>query len=153
MSIQFSVKTSRYPRDLSRLLSSVLEETFVKIGNKPIYKSDSKTVIARWSKKHDKMVRALAYWYGLKAPDLERINEYGITHFAYVCGKEGVVLIPTRIIQERIKNDELLKSPKEGPLQHYHIQFDEESGAMMWILKTGVRENVEKYYYRFIKTV
>ena len=153
MSIRFSVKSSRYPRDLSQLLSSALKETFVKIGNKPIYKSDSKTVIARWSKKHNKKVRALSYWYGLKVPDLDRINEYCITHFAYVCNREGVILLPTRIIRERIRKDELLKSPKEGPLQHYHIQFNEEGGSMLWILKMGVRENVEKYYYKFIKTI
>ena len=138
-----------YPRDLSQLLSIALEETFVNIGKKPIYKSDSKTVIARWSKKYNKTERAFAYWFGLKAPDLERINKFGITHFAYVCDEEGVVLVPTMIIQKRIKNDELLETKTKGALQHYHIQFDEESGAMMWILRTGFRKNVENYYHRF----
>ena len=149
MSIRFSINSSRYPRDLSQILSTLLDETFVKIPSKPIYKSNSKTIIARWSKKYSKKERALSYWYGLKAVDIDRITEYGITHFAYVCNGEGVVLLPTRIIQERIKNDQLLETLQKGRLQHFHIQFNEESGSMRWILKTGERENVQKCYYKF----
>ena len=150
MSIQS--ESSRYPRDLSRYLTVALGEKFVKIGNIPIYKSESKTVIARWSKKHDKNIRAIPYWFGLKVPDITRINEYGITHFVFVCDDEGLILLPTEIIQGRIYNNELLESLKNGLLLHYHIQFDVENGQMMWILKTGIRQNVKKYYYKFLKT-
>jgi len=141
--------SSGYPRNLSRFLINALGEKFVKTGNIPIYKSKSKTVIARWSKKHDKTIRAIPYWFGLKVPDITRINEYGVTHFVFVCDGEGLVLLPTEKIQDHIQNNELLESPKNGPLQHYHIQFDKENGQMMWILKGGFRENVEKYYISF----
>lgn len=87
-----------YPRDLSQYLSSVLSECFVKIRNQPIYRSKTKTVIARWSKKHEKAVRAYPYWYGLKVPDIDRTSEYRVTHFAYICENEGLVLFPADII-------------------------------------------------------
>lgn len=134
-----------YPRDLSSILTTALSEEFEKIGRKPIYKSSSKIVIARWSQKYDK--EGQDYWYALTARDVEDIENYDIKHFAYVCADNGVVLLPVTNVKKRIRDDELLPTPSEGPLKHYHIFFVEENGKMMWILKTGVRKNVQEFYH------
>ena len=134
-----------YPRDLSPILTTALGEKFEKIGRKPIYKSRSKNVIARWSQKYER--EGQDYWYGLTTSDIEDIENYDITHFAYVCADNGVVLLLVTDVEQRIRDDELLRTPSEGPLRHYHILFVEENGEIMWILKTGIRENVQEYYH------
>jgi hypothetical protein len=132
------------------LLTVILRESFEKIGRAPLYRSPKKLVIGRWSQKYDR--KGQDYWYGLKARDLELTKNYNVTQFAYVCANDGVVLLDTRYVMHQISEDRLLKSPKEGPLIHYHIIFREENGKMVWVLKTGITESVEKFYHRFATT-
>ena len=131
-------------------LNQVSEEKFEKISREPIYQSNSINIIARWSKRHDPRIRKIPYWFGLKAVDLERIPTNEIVYYAFACEDAGVIFIPIYVVLSRIKNDELLKSPAEGPLQHYHVQFDDRNGMMEWYLKSGSRVNVNQYFYPII---
>lgn len=137
---------SKYPRDLSEILTSGLNEEFTKIGNLPLYKGEKSLVIARWSRRHEK--QALNYWYGLKARDLQLEKQYSITHFAYVCAREGILLLPHRLVLSHINNENLTKTEKDGKLIHYHMKFREEEGQLIWIVSAGILENVERYLTR-----
>jgi len=112
-----------------QMLNESLQEEFSRLGTSPIYKSKSKIVIARTSKRYDQ--RNVNYWYGVKAKDLDRVKKYKITHFAFICSDKGVVLIPTKTMLEEIGKDNLNKTTtKEGKLIHYHIRLYERDGSI-----------------------
>ena len=83
----------------------------------------------------------------LKARDVEAIKDQKVTDFAYVCANKAVILLPSNLVLKKISEDALSKSPKTGSLVHYHIKFETENG-IKWILRSGIREDVEKYYHR-----
>jgi len=138
---------SQHQSNILTHLNSISVKKFEKIPRVPIYKNNSMKIIVRWSKKHDPNIRAIPYWFGLKAVDMERIQTYEITYYTFVCEKVGIIFLPIDEVLFRINNDELLKTPLEGPLQHYHIQFDDRNGIMEWYLKKDLRINVNKYFY------
>ena len=128
------------------MLTETLGESFRRLGTSPIYKSDSKTVIAHSSKYYNR--KYVSYWYGTKAVDMDRVKKYGVSHFAFICATKGVVLIPRKILFREIEMDNLSKSTtKEGQLIHYHIHFYERNGSMFWRLK---RENkkIDEYFFK-----
>lgn len=135
---------SSYPRNLSEILTRALGINFSKLGRKPIYKGDSLTVLARWSQKYDR--ESQDYWYGLTSRDLEDIENFNITHFAYVCAFNGTLLLPVGLLLKKINNDVLSSTITGGVLRHFHINLIEDDG-MYWLLKSGIRENVEQYYH------
>lgn len=135
------------PNDLTTILSTTLNEKFKRIGNTPFYKSPKRLVIARWSQKYNDKVEN--YWYGLKARDLVAVKSQNITDFAYVLANKGVILLPKSKVINKITQGELTRSPKDGPLMHYHIRFYAEDG-LQWVLKDGGRENVDQYFHGFL---
>jgi hypothetical protein len=138
---------SQHPSSILTYLNSTSVEKFEKIPRVPIYKNNSMKIIARWSKKYDPSIRTIPYWFGLKAVDIERIQTYEIMYYAFVCEKAGVIFLPIDDVLFRLNNNELLKTPLDGSLQHYHIQFDDKKGIMEWYLKNGLRINVNTYFY------
>ena len=52
--IEIESTPSSYPRNLSDFLTKSLNEKFTKVGNLPLYKSDNKSVIARWSQRYER---------------------------------------------------------------------------------------------------
>jgi len=143
------VPSRTFPRDLSEILTTAVGETFERVGRTSIYKSHSTVVIGRWSQRYER--KDQNYWYGLTSRDLASIRSHGITHFAYVCSDVGVVLLPTRIISKPVETGTLGRTPKEGPLRHYHIQFKDDKGELKWVLRNGVQESVEEFFYRIKK--
>lgn len=140
---EVSEKTAR------EMLTETLGEEFTRLGTSPIYKSKTKTVIARTSKYYDRT--SINYWYGTKAIDLPRVKKYSVTHFAFICATNGVVLIPKKIMLEEIEKDNLRKSTtKEGKLIHYHIHLFEKNGSMFWRLKTE-NKKIDEFYFKLEK--
>ena len=137
------------PHDLSKILTLALGEAFERVGRTPLHKSKSKMLIARWSQRYKR--KGQNYWYGLTSRDIESVENHNLTHFAYVCAKTGVALLSVSMVMKHVQADTLGKSPKVGPLRHYHIQFDDSKGELKWILKNGVRESIEQFFYRFKK--
>jgi len=130
-----------------QILKESLQEDFSRIGTSSIYQSQSKIVIARYSQRYDRP--DINYWFGTTAKDLERVQRYRITHFAFICGDRGVVLIPTQTMLEEIRNDNLNKSATiEGQLRHYHIHFNERNHSMFWRLKTENRRIDDLFFTR-----
>jgi hypothetical protein len=128
------------------MLTETLGEEFTRLGTSPIYKSETKTVIARTSKYYEQ--KYTDYWYGTKAIDLIRVKKYSITHFAFICATNGVVLIPKRIMLQEIEKNNLRKSTsKEGKLIHYHIYLFEDKGSMFWKLKTE-NKKIDELFFR-----
>lgn len=134
------------PNDLTTILSRTLGEEFQRIGKSPFYKSKTKLIIARWSQKYKR--KGITYWFGLKAGDLNAMANQKITDFAYVCGGKGILLLPSSIIRKRIREGVLLKSMKNDVLFHYHIQLDADKDELKWVLKNGVRESVNQYFFK-----
>lgn len=131
-----------YPRDLSSLLSKMRGESFVKVDNIPVYRSENRVVIGRWSKEYEEPSEN--YWYSLKVRDLELIKKHSVTDFGYVCEDNGAA----RAIEEQIEQDNLDKSLKTGKMIHYHLRlFDKEEG-LVWKLTSGESINVESLYKR-----
>lgn len=128
-----------------QMLSESLEEEFSRLGTSPIYQSKSKIVIARTSKRYER--KDNNYWYGTKAKDLDRVEKYKITHFAFICSDKAVVLIPTKAMLEEIQNDNLQKTAtKDGRLIHYHIRFYERNESMYWRLKSESK-NIDEFSF------
>ena len=128
-----------------QMLNESLQEEFSRLGTSPIYKSKSKIVIARTSKRYDR--KDVNYWYGTKAKDLERVKKYKITHFAFICSDKGVVLIPTKTMLKEIEKNNLSKSTtKEGQLIHYHIHLFERNGSIYWRLKTE-NKSINEFFF------
>lgn len=139
-----------YPRNLAPILTSILNKPFEQLGGLPLYKSGDDIIIGRWSKKYEK---PHDYWYGLKAHDFQLIKEYPVTHFAYVCDHEGILLLSKKDVMKQVAENKLTKSEKEdGSLIHYHIRLDNKNGQLNWILSDGVTLNVEEFYIRMVKT-
>jgi hypothetical protein len=129
------------------ILTESIGERFSRLGKSSIYKSRSKTVIARISQRYDRA--DTNYWYATTAKDLERVKKYKITDFAYICSDKGVVLIPTKTILQEVKRDSLFKSTYEdGQLSHYHIKFLEKDGSMHWKFRKGYK-NVANLFYPY----
>lgn len=133
------------PRDLTELLSKSIGEEFERVGHTPIYRSAEKTVLARWSQRYDRKTEN--YWYGLTAKDIESIEEDSLTHFAYVCGSLGIVLLPVGVILAQINDEKLGGTIKNGSLRHYHILFVESNDGMLWVMKEGKTENVGRFFH------
>ena len=132
------------------MLTETLGEEFSRLGTSPIYKSETKTVIARTSKRYEQ--KYAGYWYGTKAVDLIRVKKYSITHFAFICATTGVVLIPKKVMLKEIEKYNLRQSnTKEGKLIHYHIHFFEKEGSMFWRLKTE-KQNIDQFFVKTKKT-
>jgi len=130
------------------ILSKALNETFEKFGNSPIYKSEKTILLARWSQFYEK--KWSNYWYGVTAKDLERVKEYNIGTFAFVCDNKGVVLIDARELNNKIEQGELWRSPPAGDLRHYHIHLKEANGKLLWHTK-DLEINVTSSYCRIKK--
>ena len=139
--------TSGAPSNLESLLSKSLGRKFERLGKSPIYKGLDMTLLARWSQKYPR--HDLNYWFGLTPRDLSSVEEYGVTGFAYVCGDDGVVIIPAKEMLLRTTSGKLGRSPREGDLRHYHIQFGQKGDKFEWIMKDGARGDVSKYFHRF----
>lgn len=131
-----------------QMLTETLKEEFHRLGTSPIYKSETKTVIARSSKYYN---RGDNYWYGTKAIDMERVKKYGISHFAFICATNGIVLIPRWVLMQEIEKNNLNKSTtKEGQLIHYHIHFYERDGSLFWRLKQKSMK-IDKFFFKHEK--
>ncbi len=140
---QLSEPESRTVKDM---LTEYLGENFDRLGKSSIYKSSSKTVIARVSQRYERADSN--YWYGTTQKDIERVTEYQITHFAYICLNFGVVLIPAQVIMMEIRRSNLGASmTKEGQIRHYHVQFYERDEAMFWNLK-GRDKDISEFLIR-----
>jgi len=136
-----------YPRDLTPILNNTFGQRFVKVENVPVYKSTDKVIIGRWSKLYEKP--SPNYWYGLKARDLDLVDEHSVTHFCYVCDDMGVSLLPKPVVMEQIEDNRLDRSfTKEGKLIHYHIRLFDKGNRMEWKLSGGISRNVENYFHR-----
>jgi hypothetical protein len=121
-------------RTIQEMLTVSLGEQFTRIGTSPIFKSPTKTVIARISQRYDRTDSN--YWYGTTPKDLERAKEFQVTHFAYVFSNFGVMLIPTNeLVTEINRNNLPVSLSAEGQIRHFHIQFYERPNAIYWNLK------------------
>jgi hypothetical protein len=132
------------PSDLSDLLLRSIGEKFDRIGHTPIYKSRDKNVLARWSQRYQRKTEN--HWYGLTAKDIASVQEDALTHFAYVCGSLGTILLPVDVVLAHIRNDELGVTLRDGNLRHYHIFFLESDDGMLWVMKEGKSESVQHYF-------
>lgn len=133
--------------DLSEILSDAIKEPFHKIGKSPFYENTDKFVIARWSQKYKGEVEN--YWYGLKARDLVAVKKERVTHFAYVLGSKGLILLPKELVMAQINKGKLTNTlKKDGSLLHYHIRFYVENGVQ-WVIRDGTRESVGGYFIPF----
>lgn len=142
----YFARSMSYPRDLSSILSFRLDDSFRKIGNLPLYAGSKSTLVGRWSKRYEN--QGLDYWYGLKARDLLLVKQHPVTHFAYVCANEGVVLLPKDLVLKHVDAGNLSKSLISGNLMHYHMKFRNEEDGLIWKVAQGILENVEEYYVR-----
>jgi Restriction endonuclease len=133
------------PSDLVGLLSSSLGGRFSRVGNSPIYKGDSLVLVARWSQRYPR--KGQNYWFKLTQRDISAIDEFGVSHFAYVCDGNGTVLIPKSLMMERVNGGRLGRTPKEGDLQHYHMAFTDNGGKHAWILRGGLKEDVQELFH------
>lgn len=133
------------PGDLVSVLSNSLGEKFQRIGRTTLYKGASKTLVARWSQRYPR--RSKNYWYVLSSRDLSSPKEYGVTHFAYVCGDSGTALFPTSVIENHVTDGKLPRTMEDGALRHYHIEFRDSDNGLEWILKDGIRENIQLYFH------
>lgn len=131
------------PSDLTEILTKSIGESFERLGRTPIYKSASKTILARWSQRYPR--KGQNYWYGLTSKDIASVDEYGVTHFAYVCDDVGAIVIPARDMLSHVNSGKLGRTPKEGKLRHYHIQFGERGAGLEWVMKNGAREEVSRF--------
>lgn len=87
------------------------------------------------------------YWYGTKAIDLIRVKKYSITHFAFICATNGVVLLPKKMVLQEIENNNLsISTTKEGKLLHYHIHLFEKDGSIFWRLKNK-HKKVDEFFF------
>lgn len=137
------------PRDIGKILADALGETFTRVGRSQLYRSESKILIARWSQRYQR--KGQNYWYALTSSDVESVKNYDLTHFAYVCSDVGVILLPASVVMERVRSKALGRTPKAGPLRHYHIQFEQVEEKIFWILRNGVKENVTPYFHKLSK--
>lgn len=119
---------------IQQKLSKFLKEDFTRLGTSSIYQSKSKVVIARYSQHYDQP--GINYWYATTGKDLERVERYEVTHFAFICADRGVALIPVDDVLMAISLGNLNKTTtKVGELRHYHIHLFEKDGSMYWRLK------------------
>jgi hypothetical protein len=126
-------------------LSRAFKETFVRIGNTVIFKSSKTMFLARWSQYYEE--KSSNYWYGVTPRDLERLKEYNVKKFAFVCDNEGVVLIDADLLKQKIESGALWTSPAQGPdVRHYHILFKVTHGKIYWQLKGDMVDLTEHYH-------
>jgi hypothetical protein len=127
------------------VLSRALGESFERIGNSPIFKSQTRILLARYSQYYRE--KSSNYWYGVTPKDLERVKEYHVNAFAFVCDEKGVVLLDVDELKSRIEGGFLWRSPAEGTdLRHFHILLRVMDGKMVWQLKGSNVDVTSRYY-------
>ena len=102
-------------------------------------------ILARWSQKYER--EDSYYWYGLSARDIEDINNFELTHFAYLGAYDSVFLLPLQVIRDKVRNDELNATYKDDNLRHYHIHIVIKDEKYWWNLKSGEKEDLSPYYF------
>jgi hypothetical protein len=133
------------PGDLSDQLTRSLGEIFSRVGTSNIYRSQTRNVVARRSRRYQN--RSHSFWFRLSIGDLESLTSGGITHFAYVCADYGTVLVSKRKMESSIKEDKLSPTVIGGIPHHYHIHFLESQVGLEWLLRHGSRENIQDIFY------
>lgn len=117
------------------VLSRALGETFERFGNSPIFKSPTRTILARWSQFYEK--KWSNYWYGVTPKDIERLDEYDVNTYALACDNKGVVLLSAKELNKKIRQGELWRTPSHGDLRHYHLLLKEKEGKIYWQTKAS----------------
>lgn len=115
---------------VENVLKKIFKEDFIQSGNTPIYKSPSQIVIARISKLYEKPKPS--YWYGIKAKDQERLQQYDIPKYIFVMGDSGAVVFTSGEIIDAINRGLLDKSEDNGRLRHYHMRIFTENRKIFW---------------------
>ena len=132
-----SVTVGLVSRDLISVegsLRTALGGDYHRIGNTILYTNPEKNeiLIVRSSQYYDRGWSN--YWYGITPKDLERVDQYGVTHFAFICDVNGIVLITASELLKEISDGSLNRTPSEGALRHYHIHLEEKDGSIYWKL-------------------
>ena len=117
-----------YPRELGKgfgesiILKNVIEKSNLeKAGNKrgfKWYKMPSGEVIhLKYSKYYEKNK---SYWYGITPESLKYADEYSISHFGFVIGEEGCVIVDLDVMKNYVKNAKTSPNTDDS-VRHYHF--------------------------------
>ena len=106
----------------AQLMANVIEKSNLeKAGNKrgfKWYKMPNGDVIhLKYSKYYE---RNKSYWYGITPESLNYADEYGISHFGFIIGEEGCVIVGLDVMKEFVKNAKTSPNP-DGTVRHYHF--------------------------------
>ena len=87
--------------------------------NKCYQLQDGRIIKVQYSKLHH---RHQTYWYGIRPSTYEQAKDLGCTHFVFILGDDGFVILSLETIDEYI-NTAYVSNNSDGTVRHYHVHI------------------------------
>jgi hypothetical protein len=81
--------------------------------------SDGRVAKVQYSKLHE---QHQAFWYGINPSSYKAAKDVGCTHFIFVMGQDGFVVVPLPIIDRYLTTAYVTKNA-DGTVRHYHVHI------------------------------
>jgi hypothetical protein len=80
---------------------------------------DGRVVKVQYSKFYD---RHQVYWYGIDPSSYQQAKALGCTHFVFIMGEEGFLVLPFSTVESYIQSASVTSNP-DGSVRHYHVHI------------------------------
>jgi hypothetical protein len=87
--------------------------------NKCYRLQDGRVVKVQYSKLYE---RHQAYWYGINPSSYDQTKLLGCTHFIFVMGDVGFVVLPLSLVDQFISTAYVTRNPDKS-IRHYHVHI------------------------------
>lgn len=91
---------------------------------------DGRTIFIKYSKWYDRGINE-NFWYGVTPKSLEIAREFGITHYGFIVGREGCVILSTETVLEYI-NGANTTLYEDLSVRHFHFFINRRMAPFHW---------------------
>jgi hypothetical protein len=106
---------------------------------------DGRIVKAQYSKFHD---TKRAFWYGINPVAYQQVKSLGCTHFLFIIGDEGFVLLPLDIVDSYLQTANT-STYQDGSVRHYHVYISPAPNTALVGNPSGAAVDVSPYFQAF----
>jgi hypothetical protein len=120
--------------------------TIAGVGRFTCYRlADGRTIHIKRSKFHE---RQNYYWYGISPNALQQAQELGVTHFVFVMGNSGFVVVPLSVVIDYCATTKSTKH-QDGTIRHFHALISPEPDPELFWSVDAPRYDLQEYFHPF----
>jgi hypothetical protein len=113
--------------------------------NKCYRLADGRVVKIQYSKLHEK---PNLYWYGINPSSYNHAKALGCTHFIFIMGVDGFVVLPLADVDKYLQTAYDTKNP-DGTVRHFHVQITAPPDVVLRGFDKGPDQDVSAHFQAF----